>query len=115
MSEPKELPIFLGEGDEQIQIGNATVECAKLPISDIDYYKIMGEIDAFPGARLTFSRIVNWEEVIVYAKSLYPKKENVNEPNPPTEEEKKLAEAPPKEVVDRIKDAVRRDTEEGKN
>lgn len=112
MSESKELPIFLGEGDEQIQIGNATIEHWH---NSENYYKIMGEIDAFPGARLTFSRIVNWEEVIVYTKSLYPKKENVGEPNPPTEEEKKLAEAPPKEVVDRIKDAVRRDTEEGKN
>lgn len=36
------------------------------------YINISGQLDVFPGAKLNFSRIVNWEEFLTHARALYP-------------------------------------------
>lgn len=70
-AEENTIPIFLGEGDEQIQIGKATLEAWRDPKAG--YKKIVASIDVFPGERLTFSRIAKWDEVVEYSRARYHK------------------------------------------
>lgn len=66
----KTVPIFLGEGKDQIQIGEALVdEWAREP----GYTQIMMDIDVFPGERICAARIVKWDEVLVNSKWRYTK------------------------------------------
>lgn len=70
MSIKKELPIFVVEGDEQIQIGEVVIEdWGRNP----NYTQILIDIDVFPGERATMSRIVKWENIIEISKARYPK------------------------------------------
>jgi hypothetical protein len=69
--EIRDIPIFLGEGADQIQIGVASIGQWNSK-SDI-HKKIVGQIDVLPGAVLTFSRVCEWQEVINYSKTRYPK------------------------------------------
>lgn len=90
-----ELPLYMLVGDVLVPIGVAEV----VPTTE-KHVKISGELDVFPGARLTFSRIVHWEEFIAYARALYPEgfimtESNDNGSGGPTEDEK-----------ERIKDRV---------
>lgn len=51
--------LYMQVADVLVPIGVAESE-PTLP----GYIKISGQLDVFPGTRLTFSRIVNWEEVL---------------------------------------------------
>lgn len=87
-----EFPLYMMVGDVLVPIGTAEAQ-PTVP----DYVKISGELDALPGARLTFSRIVNWEDFLTYARTLYPEgfimtendpKDNGNEGIRPEEKER---------------------------
>lgn len=73
MSEKKKVPIFLGEDDEQIQIGTAQL------VPDLEWHDgqkfthVLIDLDVFPGERATLARIVKWEEVVKHANSVHPK------------------------------------------
>lgn len=63
-------PVFLGEGDQQIQIGKAVM----LPWRQDGYVQVMIDIDVFVGERATLSRIAKWDDLVEYSKAHYPKK-----------------------------------------
>jgi hypothetical protein len=84
-----EFTMYMKVGDVLVPIGIAEMR----PTSP-NHVNISGELDIFPGARLTFSRVVNWEEVLTYAQALHPDDfvvldyENDGELANPTDEEK---------------------------
>lgn len=95
-----EFPLYMKVGDVFVPIGMAEVH----PTSE-HHVQISGDLDAFPGTRLTFSRIVNWEEFITYTRSLYPDGFIMTNPegnghDGPTEDEKQ-----------RIKDRILKELE----
>lgn len=61
--EEKKLPIFLGEGDEQIQIGY--VSLSEWQPGDPEYTRVFVNLDVFPGEYASLARVVKWEEEIV--------------------------------------------------
>lgn len=75
MSEPKKLPVFLGEGDERIQIGEALVEDWGQNLGAENYKKILMHVDVFPGEIATLSRVASWDEIESISKYKYPKGE----------------------------------------
>lgn len=82
-SKANEFPVYMMVEDVLVPIG--MIDASSFSPGHI---QLMGELDAFPGARLTFSRVVNWEEFLAYVQALYPDKlmlATENRPTPPTE------------------------------
>lgn len=71
MSDEKKLPIFLGEGDEQIQIGYASL--SEWHPGDPEYTRIYINLDVFPGEYATLARVVKWEDILKVSEAMYPK------------------------------------------
>lgn len=70
MSNERQVPIFLGEGDEQIQIGTATLEDWKH-----DWTQLLIILDVFPGELASIGRIVRWPDVVMHSNYLHKKEE----------------------------------------
>lgn len=69
MSDEKILPVFLGVGEEQLQIGDVLIQEWK---SDSPgFFMLVGNLPVLPGERLTFSKIVQWEEFVSVSKMLF--------------------------------------------
>jgi hypothetical protein len=64
----EKIPVFLGEGDDRIQIGVAEVGPWK---TCPDFTCMVIDIDAFPGERATLSRVAKWDEIVEYSKHHY--------------------------------------------
>lgn len=104
-----EFPLYMLVGDVLVPIGTAEA-APTIP----DYIKISGELDVFPGARLTFSKIVNWEEFLTYARALYPEGFITVTNNDPVEAAEKIVkkDPPPADLADKVKEALAK--EQGK-
>lgn len=66
MSDERTLPIFIGVGDEQLQIGTMVVS----PRGEKTFH-LLADIAVFAGERLSFSRVVDWEETVRFSHYLY--------------------------------------------
>lgn len=76
MTEKRKVPIFLGEDDEQIQIGTAKFEDCEWH-NDPGFMHVLVHLDVFPGEHAVLTRLVDWEEVVKYANVRYPRKEEL--------------------------------------
>lgn len=88
-----EFPLYMMVGDVLVPIGMAQAT----PSLYEGHVQILADFDVFPGSRLSFCRIVNWEEFLTYARTLYPEgfimtendpKDNGNEGIRPEEKER---------------------------
>lgn len=81
--DPNMKPIFLGEGDEQIQIGEARITPFRNPP---DKYLILdAEFPLFGGDEtLTFSRVFTMEDLVRISGYIYPEQKKT----PPIPDEK---------------------------
>lgn len=97
-----EFPMYMLMGDVLVPIGLA----AAFPTT-AEHVNISGELDTFPGERLTFSRIVHWEEFLEYTKHRYPEGFIVVN-NDPMDAAEKIVEQdpPPADLVDKVKEAL---------
>jgi hypothetical protein len=106
--ENKKLPIFLGEGEEQIQIGEVLLDSWRN-----NYTQVIASIDVFPGELLGFSRIVRWEDVLGLVEFKYPKGEKMADEKAAggSSDLDRLVETPFSDQVQKIRDAMVKDKE----
>lgn len=69
----KKVPVYLGEGENRIQIGEAVVQ--PWVHGDGKFTHVTIDLDVFPGERATLSRVANWDEMKAYSERHYPEGE----------------------------------------